>query len=89
MFVTHPVKVIVEDLLPAPEIQHPLGDGYHSLPAHDGSLQVPVGILLQAFVVLVLLVGVFRGQFFQPDLKVFVQATLDGIDYGKLVLPSL
>jgi hypothetical protein len=51
--------------------------------------KMPVGILLQALVMFVLLMGILRGKFFQPGFKIFVQAALNGIYYGKLVLPSL
>jgi hypothetical protein len=80
MFVMHPVKVIVEDLLPAPKVQGALGYGNHSLSSHDGSFEMAVGILFQVFVMLVLVMEILRGKFFQSHLKIFVQAAFDCID---------
>jgi len=62
-------------MLPGAEVQLSPCNGHHALPAHDGTLEVCIGIVLIP-VVLIVGVGLFRGQFLQPTLIVLMQATL-------------
>src|SRR5262249_9681482 len=67
------VELAVENLLPWAEVEFPFRDGDDNLPAHDLPLQVGVGVVLTgAIVVVVVGIGVERGQLFQPDAEVVV-----------------
>ena len=69
------VELAVEDLLPRAEVELALGDRDDDLAAHDLPLQVGVGVVLAgAVVVVVVRVGVERGELLQPDAEVVVQA---------------
>ena len=75
------VELAVEDLLPRPEVELALGDRHDDFAAHDLPFQVGVGVVLAgAVVVVVVRVGVERGQLLQPDAEVVVQAALVVVD---------
>ena len=73
------VELAVEDLFPWAEVEPAGGDGDDDLAAHDGALEVRVGVVLAA-VVPVLIVGLLRREFFQPDLEVVMQAGFVVVD---------
>ena len=72
---TFPIEFAVEDLLPRAEIQFSLRDRDHHFSAHNGALQMRVGVVL-APVVRILSVWFFGSQFLQPALEVLMQAKL-------------
>lgn len=67
-----PIELAVENLLPGAKIQLPFGNGHHHLAPHDGALQMGIGIILKA-IVLILRIGFFGGQLLKPNLKIVVQ----------------
>src|SRR5713101_2906920 len=72
------VELGVEDLLPWSQIEHAAGDRHHHLVAHQGALQVRVGVV---FTSLVVLVGqARRRQLLEPGLEVFDQPVLPIVD---------
>lgn len=73
------VEFAVEDLFPRAEIEFALRDRDHDLAAHDGALEVGVGIVFRT-VVFVLGVGLFRCELFQPDFEILMQAGLIVVD---------
>ena len=77
--VPHPIELKVEDLFPGTEIELAITDGDHGFPTHDGSLKVRVGVVLES-VVLVLAVGFFWSQLFQPALIILVQPPFIVVD---------
>jgi len=74
-FFPFPIEFPIKKLFPWSEIEFPLCDGYDDFASHDGSLQVGIGIVLVA-VMLVLGVGLFRGELLQPDFEVLVESGL-------------
>src|SRR5438270_875479 len=74
---TSAVELAVEDLLPGAEVQLSLGDRDDDLSPHDLPLEVGVGVVLAASVVVVgLRRGVERGQALKPLGIVVVEARL-------------
>src|SRR5205823_444740 len=69
-----PVKLAIKDLLPRPEIQLAIRDRDNDLTAHDLALQMCVGVVFAGAVVLVLASRRVRGELFEPELVVVVQA---------------
>jgi hypothetical protein len=67
------VEFAVENLLPRAEVEFAGGDGHDDLAAHDGALQVGVGIILAGAVVRVGGVRLFWRELFQPALVVAVE----------------
>jgi hypothetical protein len=72
-FFSFSVELAVEDLLPGAEIKPAISYGYDYLSAYYGAFQMSIGVVFSV-VVVVLRIGFFRGQFFQPNFKVVVQA---------------
>ena len=73
------VEFEVEDLFPGAEVKPSFCNGDHALSAHDSTLQVCIGIVLVA-VVLVLAVGLLWCKLLQPSFIISVQAWLIIID---------
>ncbi len=73
MLLPLPIQLVVEDLLPRAKVQLAICNGTYNLSSHDGSLQVSIGIILIAFV-LVLAVGLLWCQFLKPEHIVLMQA---------------
>ena len=72
------IELRVEHLLPRTEIELPVGDRQHHLVAHDGALQVRIGVVLAR---LVMLVGeARRRQLLEPYLKIMNQAVFPVVD---------
>lgn len=67
------VELVIKDVLPRAEMELAVSDRYNDLPTHDLSFQVGIGVIFKA-IVLILAVRFLRGQLFQPDLIVVVQA---------------
>lgn len=70
---TPTVKLTIKNLLPRAKVQFAFSHGNNNLPAHYLSLQMGVGIVLVAIMV-VLIDRVMWGEFFQPNLVIMVQA---------------
>lgn len=66
-------------MLPGAEVELAVGDRNHHLSAHDGALEMSVGIVLVA-IVPVLTVGLFRSQFFQPGFVILMEAAFIVVD---------
>jgi len=63
------IELPVKDLFPRTKIQATARHGNDAFPAHDRTLEMRVGVILGA-IVLVLGVGFFRGKFLQPFFEV-------------------
>src|SRR5436190_3414100 len=72
------VELGVEDLLPWTEIQPAVGDRQGHLMAHDGALQVRVGVVFSGLMMAIIEAG--RRQLLEPRLKVRDQAALPVVD---------
>ena len=68
------VKFAIEDLLPRPEIQFPVGNCHDHLA--DLALQMGVGIIFAGAIVPVGAGGLVWRQFFQPDLVIVMEPAL-------------
>ena len=79
-FLRPPSNSAIENLLPGAEIEFAIGDGDDNLASHHLPLHVCIGIILAGPVVAIARDRLVRGQFFEPDLIVVVQATLIVID---------
>lgn len=78
-FAADAVKFPVENLFPGAEVEFAVRDGDDYFAAHDAALEMGVGVIF-ARVVLVLGVGFFRGEFFQPNGKIMMKAGFIIID---------
>ena len=78
-FLAPAVELAVEDLLPWPEVEATGRHGADHLAAHDGALEVGVGVVLRA-VVCVLAVGLLRCELLQPALEICMQPGLVVVD---------
>ena len=67
------VKLKIKDLFPGSKIHTAICDRYDHLAAHDGPLEMRVCVILKT-VMMILAVGLFRSQFFEPYLIIVVQA---------------
>ena len=74
------VKFTVEDLLPGAEVEFAFGDGDYDFAAHYLALEVGVGVVLAGAVVVVMFDGLVRGEFFEPDFVVVVEAAFVVVD---------
>ena len=81
-FSSFPIEFPIENLLPGAQIQFPVGDSHHSLPAHDLAFEMRIGIVLKA-IMGILGMGLFGSQFFQPFLEIRVQAGFIVIDEDR------
>src|SRR3972149_754228 len=68
------IELGVEDLLPRPQVQFPLGHRQHHLVMHEGALEVGVAVVLTGAVVLVVAAG--GGERFHPLPEVLPEALL-------------
>src|SRR6516225_8817241 len=73
------VEFAIEDFLPRTEIELAFRNRNDDFASHDGSFQMSVRVVFGP-VVSVLVVRLFRGQFFQPHFKVAVQTRLVVVD---------
>jgi hypothetical protein len=73
------VEFAIENLLPWAEVEFAPGDGDDDFAAHEGAFEVSVGIVLGAIVV-VLAVGFFGSELFQPAFEIAVEAGFVVID---------
>ena len=74
------VELAVEDLLPGTEVQPALGNSDDDLPAHDGALEMGIGVVFTGTVVLVVGGGGMRGELLQPTFEIVVQPRFIVID---------
>jgi hypothetical protein len=74
------VEFAVEDLFPGAEVEMAFGYGDDYFAAHDLALEVGVGVVLAGAVVLVVLYGVVRREFFEPYLVIVMETALVVVD---------
>lgn len=74
------IKLVIENVLPRAKVKLAIGNCDHHFASHDLALHVRVCIVFAGTVVLVLAMGLFRCQFFQPNLVVMVQAGFIVVD---------
>jgi hypothetical protein len=75
-----PVELPVQDLLPRPEVQPPLGYCHHDFPPHDLPLDVRVGVVLAGVVVALLAHRLVRSDLLQPGFIVVMQSRFVVVD---------
>ena len=79
-FAAAAVELAVENLFPRAEVEFARSHGDDDLAAHDGALEVGVGVVLAGAVVVVSRVGLFGRKLFEPALVVGMQAGLVVVD---------
>ena len=78
-----PVELPVKDLFPWAEVEFAFGDGDDDFAAHDLAFEVGVGIVFAGAVVMILGSGSVRGEFFEPDLVIVVEAGFVVVDENR------
>src|SRR5690606_67620 len=72
-FLTAPIELTVENLLPRPKIKTPIGDGHHDLAPHDLALHMRVSIVLTSTIMMIATDRLVRRQLFKPYTVIMVQ----------------
>src|SRR4030065_2567136 len=72
-FLSSPIKLSIENLLPRAEIQFPIGYGNYYFPSHNLPLQMSISIILP-IVVMVLRNRLMRSELLKPNIIVMMES---------------
>jgi hypothetical protein len=78
-----PVELPVKDLFPWAEVEFAFGDGDDDFAAHDLAFEVGVCVVFAGAVVMILAGGSMRGEFFEPDLVIVMEAGFVVVDENR------